>query len=83
MINYAIMSSPIGKLLLAKSTKGLNHIIFEHKIEKYETIIANNFPNQKIINDLKKQKSNKYILIDSKVYNNYSSSPLHMIVNRH
>jgi len=51
MINYAIMSSPIGKLLLAKSTRGLNHIIFEHKIEKYETIIANNFPNQKIIND--------------------------------
>ena len=27
---------------------------------------------KKIINDLKKQKSNKYILIDSKVYNNYS-----------
>ena len=28
---------------------------------------------KKIINDLKKQQSNKYILIDSKVYNNFSS----------
>lgn len=51
MINYAIMSSPIGKLLLAKSTRGLNHIIFEHKIQQYETIIGNAFPDQKIINN--------------------------------
>ena len=28
---------------------------------------------KKIINDLKRQQSNKYILIDSKVYNNFSS----------
>ena len=49
MINYAIMSSPIGKLLLAKSTRGLNHIIFEHNIQQYETIIGNVFPDQKII----------------------------------
>ena len=51
MINYAIMSSPIGKLLLAKSTRGLNHIIFEYKIQQYETIIGNAFPDQKIINN--------------------------------
>ena len=34
---FTIMPSPIGKLLLVKSSKGLNHIIFEHKIQQYET----------------------------------------------
>ena len=53
MINYTIMPSPIGKLLLVKSSKGLNHIIFEHKIQQYEKIMSNNFPNQKIIKDKK------------------------------
>ena len=47
------MPSPIGKLLLVKSSKGLNHIIFEHKIQQYEKIMSNNFPNQKIIKDKK------------------------------
>jgi len=31
MIEYTIIDSPIGKLLLAQSYKGLNHIIFENK----------------------------------------------------
>ena len=53
MINYTIMPSPIGKLLLVKSSKGLNHIIFENKIQQYEKIMSNNFPNQKIIKDKK------------------------------
>ena len=45
------MSSPIGKLLLVKSSNGLNHIVFEHKIQQYEKIMSNSFPNQKIIKD--------------------------------
>ena len=53
MINYTIMPSPIGKLLLVKSSKGLNHIIFEHKIQQYEKIMSNSFPNHKIIKDKK------------------------------
>ncbi len=32
-----------------------------------------NWSFKKIFNDLKKQKTNKYILIDSKVYRNFSS----------
>jgi len=51
MINYTITSSPIGKLLLAKTKFGLSHIIFEHKIQKFESIVRNNFPNEKISND--------------------------------
>ena len=47
------MPSPIGKLLLVKSSKGLNHIIFEHKIQKYEKIMSNSFPNHNIIKDKK------------------------------
>ena len=47
------MPSPIGKLLLVKSSKGLNHIIFEHKIQQYEKIMSNSFRNQKIIKDKK------------------------------
>ena len=53
MINYTIMPSPIGKLLLVKSSKGFNHIIFEHKIQQYEKNMSNSFPNQKIIKDKK------------------------------
>ena len=53
MINYTIMPSPIGKLLLVKSSKGLNHIIFEHKIQQYEKIMSNSFQKQKIIRDKK------------------------------
>ena len=51
MINYKIISSPIGKLLLAKSIRGLNHIIFEHNIPRFEAIIDGGFPDQKIINN--------------------------------
>ena len=51
MINYRIISSPIGKLLLAKSIRGLTHIIFEHKIPRFEAIIDGGFPDQKIINN--------------------------------
>ena len=51
MINYTITSSPIGKLLLAKTKFGLSHIIFEHKIQKFESIVRNNFPIEKISND--------------------------------
>ena len=51
MINYTIISSPIGELLLAKSDRGLNHIIFEHKISRFEAIIDGGFPDQKIINN--------------------------------
>ena len=51
MINYTITSSPIGELLLAKSDRGLNHIIFEHKIPRFEAIIRVDFPDQKIINN--------------------------------
>ena len=47
------MPSPIGKLLLVKSSKGLNHIIFEHKIQQYEKIMSNSIPNHKIIKDKK------------------------------
>jgi len=51
MINYTIISSPIGELLLAKSDRGLKHIIFEHKIHRFEAIIDGGFPDQKIINN--------------------------------
>ena len=47
------MPSPIGKLLLVKSSKGLNHIVFEHKIQQYEKNMSNSFSNQKIIKDKK------------------------------
>lgn len=46
MIHYTIMESPIGQLLLAGSKKGLNHIIFEYQISKFEAIIRKKFPDQ-------------------------------------
>ena len=48
MIQYTIMDSPIGKLLLAQSKNGLNHIIFEYQIHQFESIIHKKFPNQPI-----------------------------------
>ena len=51
MINYAITSTPIGKLLLVKSNNGLSHIIFEKKIKEFESTIMRDFPDIKISND--------------------------------
>ena len=51
MINYAITSTPIGKLLLVKSNNGLSHIIFEQKIKQFESTIMRDFPDIKISND--------------------------------
>ena len=51
MINYAITSTPIGKLLLVKSNNGLSHIIFEQKIKEFESTIMRDFPDIKISND--------------------------------
>ena len=51
MIEYTIIDSPIGKLLLAQSNKGLNHIIFEYQIPKFESIIFSKFKKQKIVRD--------------------------------
>jgi|TARA_B110000263_G_scaffold91964_1_gene80400 methylated-DNA-[protein]-cysteine S-methyltransferase len=51
MIEYTIIDSPIGKLLLAQSNKGLNHIIFEYQIPKFESIIFRKFKKQKIVRD--------------------------------
>ena len=51
VIVYTIIDSPIGKLLLAKSQKGLNHIIFEYQIPKFESIIFSKFKKQKIVRD--------------------------------
>ena len=48
MIQYTIMNSPVGKLLLAQSKKGLNHIIFEYQIHQFESIVHKKYPNQPI-----------------------------------
>jgi len=48
MIQYTVMNSPVGKLLLAQSKKGLNHIIFEYQIHKFESIVHKKYPNQPI-----------------------------------
>ena len=39
MIQYTIMNSPVGKLLLAQSKKGLNHIIFEYQIYQLPIVV--------------------------------------------
>ena len=48
MIQYTVMNSPVGKLLLAQSKKGLNHIIFEYQIHQFESIVHKKYPNQPI-----------------------------------
>ncbi|MDP6339073.1 MAG: methylated-DNA--[protein]-cysteine S-methyltransferase [Candidatus Marinimicrobia bacterium] len=48
MIQYTIADSPIGKLLLARSNKGLTHILFEYEIPKFESIIKKKFPDENI-----------------------------------
>ncbi|MGY8751230.1 MAG: hypothetical protein ACKVKJ_04285 [Fidelibacterota bacterium] len=40
MIKYTIIDSPVGKLLLSQSSKGLNHIIFEYQINQFEAILS-------------------------------------------
>ena len=51
VIEYTIIDSPIGKLLLAKSEKGLNNIIFEYQIPQFESIILKRFPGETIVRD--------------------------------
>ena len=51
VIVYTIIDSPIGKLLLAKSEKGLNNIIFEYQIPQFESIILKRFPGETIVRD--------------------------------
>lgn len=49
MIQYTITDSPIGKLLLAYSNKGLTHILFEYEIAQFKFIIQKKFPNENIV----------------------------------
>lgn len=51
MIHYTITNSPIGKLLISKSNKGITHILFEYQILQFESIIKKKFPNQTIVRD--------------------------------
>ena len=51
MIQYTINNSPIGKLLVAQSNKGLTHIIFEYQIPQFEFIINKKYPGEKIFRD--------------------------------
>ena len=51
MIQYTINKSPIGKLLVAQSNKGLTHIIFEYQIPQFEFIINKKYPGKKILRD--------------------------------
>ena len=48
MIQYTINNSPIGKLLVAQSNKGLTHIIFEYQIPQFKFII-NKFKDKLLI----------------------------------
>ena len=47
MLYYSTISSPIGKLCIVKSNKGIKNILFStyYPFEKY---LRNNFPNQEI-----------------------------------
>ena len=52
MIDYTIIDSPIGKLLLSQSSKGLNNIIFENQINQFESIILKKYKKrQRLIRD--------------------------------
>ena len=51
MIQTPIMDSPIGKLLLAQSNKGLTHILFEYEISKSESIIKRKFSQSTIVRE--------------------------------
>ena len=51
MIQYTINNSPIGKLLIAQSNKGLTHIIFEYQIPQFKFIINKKYPGEKTLRD--------------------------------
>ena len=52
MIEYTIIDSPVGKLLLSQSSKGLNNIIFEYQINQFESIILKKYKErQRLIRD--------------------------------
>ena len=52
MIEYTIIDSPVGKLLLSQSSKGLNNIIFENQINQFESIILKKYKKrQRLIRD--------------------------------
>ena len=48
MLNYSIISSPIGKLCIVKSNKGVRRILFANNYT-FETYLQNNFPHEKIV----------------------------------
>ena len=48
MLNYSIISSPIGKLCVVKSNKGVRRILFANNYT-FETYLQNNFPHEKIV----------------------------------
>jgi len=48
MLNYSIISSPIGKLCIVKSNKGIRRILFANNYP-FETYLQNNFPHEKIV----------------------------------
>ena len=52
MIKYTIIDSPVGKLLLSQSSKGLNHIIFEYQINQFEAILSSRLKKKtKLVRD--------------------------------
>ena len=48
MQNYSIISSPIGKLCVVKSNKGVRRILFANNYT-FATYLQNNFPHEKIV----------------------------------
>ena len=48
MLNYSIISSPIGKLCVVKSNKGVRRILFANNYP-FEKYLQNNFPHEKIV----------------------------------
>jgi len=63
MIQYTIINSPIGNLLLAQSNKGLNHIIFEYQIPDFKSIILKKITNENLVED-NKSLTNVIIQLD-------------------
>ena len=48
MLNYSIISSPIGKLCIVKSNQGVRRILFANNYP-FEKYLQNNFPHEKIV----------------------------------
>ncbi|MBT3478392.1 MAG: methylated-DNA--[protein]-cysteine S-methyltransferase [Candidatus Marinimicrobia bacterium] len=74
MIQYTITDSPIGKLLISKSNKGITHILFEYQISQFESIIKKKFPDEIIVrNDTSLSKTvkqlNEYFSGERQVFN--------------